>query len=179
MNQFTLETHASWGRTAPQIRINNQILTIPEGTNLVELPAQDLETLTIDFFSKQESDTIVNESGQIVADTEWRITTIWCDHIRLEPWFRNDAVYRPTYFSGFLENYPDAPAEITAPYQFNFCGTINWQWHGDFWEWYFDEKNKREVINFLDKDPDRVWKFRGNTESCDDLVTGIRNILTL
>ena len=70
MNQFTLETHASWGRTAPQIRINNQILTIPEGTNLVELPAQDLETLTIDFFSKQESDTIVDESGQAHAGRE-------------------------------------------------------------------------------------------------------------
>ena len=81
MNQFTLETHASWGRTAPQIRVNNQVLTIPEGRNLVELPPQNLETLTIDFFSKQESDTIVNESGQIVADTEWRTTTIWCDQI--------------------------------------------------------------------------------------------------
>lgn len=179
MNQFTLETHASWGRTAPQIRVNNHVLTIPEGTNLVKLPPQNLETLIIDFFSKQESDTIVNEWDQIVTDTEWRVINIWCDQIRLEPWFRNDAVYHPKYFPGFLKNHPDTPAAIMAPYQFNFPGTVKWQWHGDFWEWYFHEKNKREVINFLDKDPDRVWKFRGNTESCDDLVTGIRNILNL
>ena len=179
MNQFTFETQATWGQTPPQIQVNGTVLTIPEGKSLIKLPEQDCETLLIDFFSKKESDTIVDNTGQLVTDTEWRITTVWCDNIRLEPWFRNDAVYKPNYFSGFLENNPDAPMEILAPFQFNFPGTVFWQWQGDFWEWYFHEKNNREVINFLDKDPDRVWKFRGNMESCDDLVIGIKNILNL
>ena len=179
MNQFTIETIATWGRTAPQISVGGEIITIPSGTNIVALPPQNCETLIIDFFSKQETDTIVNEQGQIVADTEWRILTVWCDNIRLEPWFCHDALYKPNYFSGYLENNPSAPKEILAPYQFNFSGTINWQWVGNFWEWYFHEKNKREVINFLDKDPDRVWKFRGSTELCDDLVDGIKGILKL
>jgi hypothetical protein len=179
MIQFTLETQASWGRTPPQIKVNGEIITIPAGMAVVPLPAQQQETLIIDFFSKQESDTIIDEQDKIVADTEWRITNIWCDNIKLEHWFCNDAVYRPSYFAGFLEHNPDAPLEIHAPFQFNFSGTISWQWTGDFWEWYFVEKNNREVINFLDKDPDRVWKFRGSTESCDDLVAGIKNILKL
>ena len=48
MNQFTFETHATWGQTPPQIQVNDTILTIPEGKNLVKLPEQDLETL-LDF----------------------------------------------------------------------------------------------------------------------------------
>jgi hypothetical protein len=177
--QFTLETHSSWGQTPPQIQVNNEVLTIPQGQNLVRLPRQDTDTLLIDFFSKKESDTIVDNDGKIVADTEWRIITMWCNDIRLETWFGNDAIYRPAYFSGFLEHNTTAPIEILAPFQFNFPGTIRWQWSGDFWEWYFHEKNKREVINFLDKDPDRVWKFRGSVESCDDLVHKIKDVLKL
>lgn len=179
MNQFTFETHATIGRSPPQIKVNNQIITIPAGCNLIQLPAQSQNTLTVDFFSKTESDTVVGKQGNIIADTEWRISTIWCDDVKLESWFRNDAVYRPVYFKGFLAQNPLAPLEILSPYQFNFPGVISWQWTNDFWEWYFHEKNNREVINFLDKDPDRVWKFRGSTESCDDLVVKIKNILNL
>lgn len=122
---------------------------------------------------------MVDESGTIIGDTEWRISSIWCDDILLEPWFRNDAVYKPKYFEGYLEHNPDAPKEVLAPFQFNFPGTISWNWQGYFWDWYFHEKNNREIINFLDKDPDRVWKFRGNTESCEDLVAKIKDIIQL
>jgi hypothetical protein len=179
MNQFTFETQATWGRTPPQILVNGNVLTIPDGASLLKLPEQDSETLLIDFFSKKESDTITDVDGKIVSDTEWRITSIWCDDILLEPWFRNSAIYKPKYFYGYKQNNPEAPKEILAPFQFNFPGTIFWGWQGDFWQWYFHEKNDREIINFLDKDPDRVWKFRGNTESCDDLVAKIKNIINL
>jgi hypothetical protein len=179
MQKFTLLTHATSGRTPPQIKVGSIVYTIPDGVNHVEIQNDAEESLTIDFFSKTESDTVVDNTGAIVADTEWRIESIWCDDIKLEPWFRNDAVYRPRYFEGFLSQFPDSPAEIAAPYQFNFPGTVLWSWQGDFWEWYFHEKNNREVINFLDKDPDRVWKFRGSVDDCSDLVKDIRNILNL
>lgn len=74
---------------------------------------------------------------------------------------------------------PDAPREIVAPYQFNFPGIISWVWQENFYNWYFVQKNKNEVINFLDKDPDRVWKFRGSLDPCEELVKGIRDILDL
>lgn len=179
MQTFTLLVHATWGRRPPEIKVCDTVYTIPNGTNLVKIQNTALDSLTIDFFSKTESDTVTDSTGAIVADTEWRIESIWCDDIKLEPWFRNDAVYRPRYFEGFISQFPDSPQEISAPYQFNFPGTVSWTWRGDFWEWYFHEKNNREVINFLDKDPDRVWKFRGSVDDCSDIVNDIRKLLDL
>jgi hypothetical protein len=76
-----------------------------------------------------------------------------------------------------MSQFPDSPATIVAPYQFNFPGNFQWTWTGDFWEWYFIEKNNREVINFLDKDPDRVWKFRGSLDPCEDVVAKLKELL--
>lgn len=177
MLTFTFLTHAIHGRTPAQVRANNDIVTVPEGKNEISITVPDTGMLTLDFFSKTEQDTVVDQQGNIVADTEFRIETIWCDGIRLESWFNNSAEYCPRYFDGFLQQFPDAPASILAPYQFNFPGTIAWTWTGDFWDWYFVEKNKREIINFLDKDPDRVWKFRGSLDPCDDIVAKLKEIL--
>lgn len=179
MQTFTLLTHATSGRTSPQIKVGDVVYIIPDGVNHIKIKNNILDSLTIDFFSKTESDTIVDSSGVIVADSEWRIESIWCDDIKLEPWFRNSAVYHPRYFEGFLRQFPDSMSEIIAPYQFNFPGTVVWSWQGDFWEWYFHQKNNREVIHFLDKDPDRVWKFRGSIDDCSDVVKDIRHFLKL
>jgi hypothetical protein len=176
--QVEFQTHAQHGRTAPRIRVSDHEITVPQGVGTWSVVIEDCGTLEIDFFSKSESDTIVN-NGEIVADTEFRIEKIWIDGILTETWFCNQACYRPRYFAGFLANHSDAPTEIIAPYQFNFPGTITWQWSGPFWDWYFVEKNRNEVINFLDRDPDRVWKFRGSLDPCDDLVQGIKTILNL
>jgi hypothetical protein len=56
---------------------------------------------------------------------------------------------------------------------------IKWAWTGDFWDWYFKEKNEREVINFMDNDPDRIWKFRGSLDPCTDIVTNIKKIMDI
>ena len=47
----------------------------------------------------------------------------------------------------------------------------------DFWDWYFKEKQNKEVIKFLDKDPDRIHKFRGSLDPCEDLVTKIKQLI--
>lgn len=177
--KFTFLTEASYGNTPPRCIINNSIITIPDGVQTWSVEVEDQQQLIIDFFSKTESDTVTDSTGKIVADTEFKILKLWVDDILVESWFRNYAVYRPKYFQGFLKHCPDAPTEITAPFQFNFPGTISWQWHGMFWDWYFEEKNKNEVINFLDRDPDRVWKFRGSLDACDDLVSKIKQVISL
>jgi hypothetical protein len=176
MLTFTLQTQSQHGRTGPRIRVGSTDTLLPAGQSTVDFVMEDLNSLVVDFYSKTEQDTVI-EHGCIVADTEFRISDMWCDGIKLEPWFRNSAVYRPRYFDGFLQHQPNAPTEIIAPYQFNFPGTITWSWTDQFWEWYFAQKNQLEVINFLDKDPDRVWKFRGSLDPCDDLVTNIKQAL--
>jgi len=178
MLKWNFEVIAEIGVTAPSFAVSSANITLSAGKSIIEFVTADSGELIIDYFSKKESDTVVDQTGTIVADTQWRITKIWCDGIKLESWFLHDCVYTPEYFDGFLEIQPDAPKQISAPYQFNFPGSITWSWNtNDFWLWYFHEKNKREVINFLDKDPDRVWKFRGSTEDCNDLVSEIKKIL--
>lgn len=183
MLNWKFEVITSVGKTPPTFAVlsnnNNSLITLAPGTSVINFESSDYGQLVLDFFSKNQNDTIV-ENGQIVKDTYWRITKIWCDDILLELWFLHDCVYYPKYFPGFLESNPTSPKIIQSPYQFNFPGTIEWKWNKeDFWLWYFHEKNNREVINFLDKDPDRVWKFRGSTDDCNDLVSGIKRILDL
>lgn len=176
--EFTFEIHADHGRTPPRIRVLNTEIELDQGLNVYSVTIPDSGKLLIDFYSKQESDTVV-ENGEIVKDTQFRINKIWIDGILVEPWFKNIAVYKPKYFPGFLTQFPDSQKEIVAPYQFNFPGTIEWQWEPEFWDWYFVQKNQREVINFLEIDPDRVWKFRGSLDNCDDLVSKIKEIIKL
>lgn len=176
--EFTIETWAQHGAASPKLRILDQDIELSQGLSQWSVQVPDSGQFLIDFYSKTETDTIV-ENGQIIADTEFRIENIWIDNIKTELWFKHQACYRPKYFAGFLTQFPAAEKEIFAPYQFNFPGTITWNWDGAFWDWYFVEKNKNEVINFLDKDPDRVWKFRGSLDTCDDLVLKIKDLLKL
>lgn len=176
--KFTFQTWAQHGRSPVKVEIQSQIIEIAAGQTQWSVTVPDTGHLDINWFNKSESDTII-ENNVIVADSEWRIEKIWVDNILTESWFRNQACYRPRYFQGFLDQCSDAPSEIFAPYQFNFPGTVSWQWSGEFWDWYFLQKNKNEVINFLDRDPDRVWKFRGSLDPCQDLVEKIKQILAL
>jgi hypothetical protein len=176
--RFTLQTHSTSGRTTPQIKIlsSSEIITIPDGDQLINIVIEDQQSLVFDFFNKSQKDTIVDEQGKVIKDSEFKISKVWCDDILLESWFLTSAVYKPRYFEGYLRQAPDAPAEITAPFQFNFPGAVEWHWIGEFWDWYFNEKTNKEVIKFLDKDPDRVWKFRGSLDPCNDLVAKIKEL---
>jgi hypothetical protein len=180
--KFTFETHSTTGLTDPQFKVltdvNHSIVVVPAGTNKIEFFSNSDNGLKLDFFSKTENDTVIN-NGVIERDTQFHIEAVWCDGIRLEQWFVHHAIYYPRYFEGFLEQFPNSLSEITAPYQFNFPGIISWDWTGDFWDWYFKEKNSREVINFMDNDPDRIWKFRGSLDPCEDIVVKIKKLMDI
>jgi hypothetical protein len=178
MLSFTFLIEAEHGQTPPQVRAGSHNFLLPVGQSTIDIAVPDEQSLILDFYSKSESDTVIKD-GQIVADTQFKILTAWCDGILLENWFNNITVYRPNYFKGFLQHCPDAPAEIISPYQFNFPGTISWSWQDNFWDWYFEKKNSHEVINFIDQDPDRAWKFRGSLDPCEDLVSQIKQVLEL
>jgi hypothetical protein len=176
MLEFTFTTRSSHGRNPPKIKCGDDIIVIPEGSGKITFSVPDSELIEFDFFNKVESDTII-ENGIIVADSEFKFETAWCNNIKLESWFVLECNYYPRYFSGFVDQFPNAPTEIKDPYQFNFPGRITWTWQGNFWDWYFIQRNQRTVINFLDKDPDRVWKFNGSLDPCDDLLKKIREII--
>lgn len=181
--KFTIKVLTSVGESEPKIDVISSpvknILTIPEGTSYNSFLIRDSGSLVLDFFNKKESDTITDSNGNIIKDTEFRITNIWVNNIKLESWFLTNAVYKPRYFSGFLKNNPNSEKEIQSPYQFNFPGIIEWSWKTPFWDWYFLEKNNNEIIKFLDKDQDRVWKFRGSLDPCDDLIGNIKKLLDI
>lgn len=179
--KFTLKIISSVGKNCPKIRVSSSskktVLNIPEGISYNSFLINDTGSLVLDFFNKTEDDTITDDNGNIIKDTEFRITDIWVNDIKLESWVLTNAVYKPRYFSGFLKEHPNADAKILSPFQFNFPGIIEWEWESPFWDWYFIEKNKNEVINFLDKDQDRVWKFRGSLDPCNDIINDIKKIL--
>lgn len=177
--KFTFETEATVGVTAPSVIVTDTVHEIAAGMSQWSVTIPDSGHLTMDFYSKTQQDTVLDSDGNIVRDTQFRINKIWADGIILETWFLNQAIYRPRYFADYLAQVPQAPAEIEACYQYNFPGVIQWQWESNFWDWYFDQKNSREVIHFMDKDPDRVWKFRGSLDPCEDLVSKIKKILAL
>lgn len=178
MLNFELEIEAKQGKTPGYLQVNGEKIYLTEPHMFVQFTVHDLGYLKL-YFSKSENDTVIDSGGNIVADTEFRILNIRCDKIKLERWITTDLIYCPDYFQGYLSQFPDAPAVINSPYQFNFPGSISLTWSANFWDWYFEEKNKREVISFLEKDPDRVWKFRGSLDPCDDLVVKIKDLIKI
>lgn len=176
--QITFQTLAQYGRAGPEVKINDTVFKLAEGISEWSIDIDDIGLLEINFFNKAENDTIV-EHGIITSDSEFKILKVWVDGIVTELWFLNQMCYRPQYFQGFLDQFPDSPKEVVAPFKFNFPGTIRWEWEGSFWDWYFNEHSKREVIHFLDKDPDRVWKFKGSLDDCQDIIHKIKNVLKL
>jgi hypothetical protein len=179
MLEFELELASSQGRTPGYLQVDDQKTHLLDPLMYAKFIIQDLGQLKLVFGGKTENDTVIDSDGNIVADTEFRILNIRCNQIKLEPWILTDFVYYPDYFSGYLQQFPDSPITITSPYQYNFPGTIEFNWVSNFWDWYFEEKNKREVIGFLEKDPDRVWKFRGSLDPCEDLVEKIKELIQL
>jgi hypothetical protein len=102
MLKWNFEVIAEIGLTAPSFAALTANITLSAGKSIIEFVTPDSGELIIDYYSKKESDTIVNQTGTIVADTQWRITKIWCDDILLESWFLHDCLYEPRYFSGFF-----------------------------------------------------------------------------
>ena len=179
MLEFELEIKSSQGRRPGYLQAGDEKIYLVDSLMYVKFNTHDLGQLKLVFGDKTENDTVVDSDGNIVADTEFRILNIRCNQIKLEPWILTDFVYYPDYFEGYLQQFPDSSLTITSPYQFNFPGTIEFNWVPNFWDWYFEEKNKREVISFLEKDPDRVWKFRGSLDPCEDLVEKIKELIQL
>ncbi len=179
MLKWNFEVIAEIGVTAPSFAVSSANITLSAGKSIIEFVTADSGELIIDYFSKKESDTVVDQTGTIVADTQWRITKIWCDDILLESWFLHNCCYEPRYFSGFLEIQPDAPTQVLSPYQFNFPGTLTWKWQSEnFWEWYRLERTRHVHLDNMDIDLHRWEKFVGSPELYPELVAEIKELIS-
>ena len=95
-----------------------------------------------------------------------------------------EGTYEPRYFKGFIKqckeqriNYP-LVKRLKSQLIWHFPGQfIFLEFYKDFWDWYFNEKQDKEVIKFLDKDPERINKFRGSLDPCSDLVGKIKELI--
>lgn len=147
----------------------------------IELEEQN--TLSLRWVNKSQRHT-KTDNGKIVQDQTFELVNIRIDGIQIEKWFWTDAHYTPKYFDGFLKQYKDQrrneplPEKIKSQLIWHFPGTfIFTSFPLDFWGWYFEMKQDKEVIKFLDKDPDRINKFRGSLDPCVELVNKIKKFL--
>tara|TARA_A100001515_G_C4479915_1_gene179714 strand:- start:5 stop:571 length:567 start_codon:yes stop_codon:yes gene_type:complete len=144
---------------------------------------QDKNVLKLDWVNKTEQHTIM-QNGKITQDQTFELLNIRVDGIQIENWFMTEGVYSPRYFKGFLQQHKDArknqplSSEIKSQLIWHFPGTFTFmEFENDFWDWYFRVKQDKEVIKFLDKDPDRIHKFRGSLDPCEDVVAKIKELI--
>ena len=144
---------------------------------------EDQNTLSLRWVNKTQRHT-KTDNGKIVQDQTFELVNIRIDDIQIEEWFWTDGHYFPKYFDGFLKNYKDQrrneilPERTRSQLIWHFPGTFTFSsFPLNFWDWYFDLKQEKEVIKFLDKDPERVNKFRGSLDPCFDLVNDIKKFL--
>ena len=133
--------------------------------------------MKINYFNKKEKHT-AHKDGVILQDQYLNLNFIRIDDILIEPWVLTDGYYEPEYFPGYLKciHKPDTKLKSQLIWHFpgNFCFPT---FTKNFWDWYFEQKQKKEVIKFLDKDPERITKFRGSLDPCTDLVQKIKELI--
>lgn len=162
--EFDVETHDRTDN--PLIVVCDQIFSLPNGVSTIKFDCLEENGFDIVWKNKKGSDTICDNSGNIVADKNFKISKVWVDGILLEPWFITDCVYYPQYF----RKEHNWPLEIKSPYVISFPGSIAFRWEGDFWSWYKQQRLKYAKIENLELDPDRVWKFVGSYDMFPELV---------
>ena len=140
-------------------------------------------SLSLRWVNKSQKHT-KTKNGKIVQDQTFELVNVRIDGIQIEEWFWTDAYYAPKYFDGFLKQYKDQrrnetlPDKIKSQLVWHFPGTFTFSsFPFNFWDWYFELKQDKEVIKFLDKDPERVNKFRGSLDPCAELVDDIKKFL--
>lgn len=144
---------------------------------------QEKNNLIFEWFNKTEKHTKV-ENGKIVQDQSFELINLRVDNIQVESWLLTDSYYEPKYFRGFINQQQtlrkNFPLEKTIKSQtiWHFPGRFVFsEFPKNFWDFYFQKKQNKEVINFLKKDPDRIHKFRGSLDPCSDIVTKIKKFL--
>ena len=172
----------------PKIRVLNNDKVIDDlvcdGDHFTfKLIPEPKNNLKLHWYNKKESHTECID-GKIVADQTFEFTNLRIDNIQVESWMMTDGCYYPAYFKGFIDSHQRSrvntslPEKLDSQLIWHFPGVFEFATFTDpFWDWYFDVKQEREVIKFLEKDPDKTHKFRGSLDLCEDITSKIKELL--
>ena len=188
MIKFEITYKSTFSIDWPKIYIvqNNKIIHNEECNGekfTFNLEPQNDNLLEINWYNKTERHTVVDK-GVIKQDQTFTLENVRVDNIQIENWFMTEGHYQPRYFKGFLEQ--QQAKRINALLETKIKCQLIWHFPGvftflkfpkNFWDWYFELKQNKEVIKFLEKDPDRVNKFRGSLDPCEDLVQKIKELI--
>jgi hypothetical protein len=188
MIEFELTYKSTRSVDWPRINIlHNDMLigqkTCDQNKFTFRIDAQEKNIIKLDWVNKTQKHTIT-EGDKIIKDQTFELCNVRVDGIQIENWFLTEGLYSPRYFKGYIEQR--AQSRINTPLDkviksqliWHFPGTFTFmEFDKDFWNWYFKLKQDKEVIKFLDKDPERVHKFRGSLDPCDDLVQKIKELI--
>ena len=186
--KFEITYNSTFSIDWPKIYVvqNNKIIDtkICDGNKFsFDLEPHDSNLLELNWFNKTERHTVVDK-GVITQDQTLTLVNIRVDNIQIENWFMTEGSYQPRYFKGFIKQQQEK--RINAPLEKNIKSQLIWHFPGtftflqfpkNFWDWYFNLKQDKEVIKFLEKDPDRINKFRGSLDPCEDLVDKIKQLI--
>jgi hypothetical protein len=189
MLKFEVTYRSSFCVEWPRLIIENNTKAISDITCdstkfIFKLPVEDTNTLRFKWVNKTEKHTKV-QNGLIMQDQVFEMTNIRVDDIQIESWFWTNGWYEPNYFTGFIRDHQNQRKNVPIPKKLK--SQLIWHFPGvftfpdfplDFWDWYFIQKQGNEQIKFLDKDPERINKFRGSLDPCLDVVQKLRQYIT-
>jgi hypothetical protein len=154
--QFELELEFSKGVSWP-------VLEFVNGVNLAEnLVDQNKKTVNVFLTSdtnivfkntnKTSSETIVDNSGLIIADQYVKIKKLWADDILLD-WqlILSQCHFKPEYSEDFVNYCHQHSIEIDYnpyPLELYHNGTWSFEFELDFWSWYADLRQQKILKNF-------------------------------
>jgi len=186
MIKFQITYKSSFCYQWPKIKIYNngnfikEVECNNEKFEFTFVPAEK-NNLVLDWFNKSEKHTKI-QNGKIVEDQSIEILNLRIDDIQVESWMLTDTHYEPRYFRGFIKQHQDKnivlETKLKSQLIWHFPGKFVFQeFPQNFWDFYFQKKQDKEVINFLDKDPDRIHKFRGSLDPCLDIVLQLKKLI--
>ena len=186
--KFTCDFNSTFSVEWPKIKIiHNQkvIKTHVCDKNMCEffIVPQKINLIEIHYFNKTEKHTIVRQ-GKILSDQSLELKSVYVDDVLLDNWFITNGLYYPEYFKGFLKDHAKQrineplPVKIKSQKIWHFPGKFKFEsFSKNFYDWYFNKMNNYVEINFMDKDPLRVDKFKGSLDPHKDIVDELKKYL--
>lgn len=125
------------GRSLPSCRIlfNDHILyestIIGERDIILDVPASDIldnNILTIEHFNKQNSDTIVDDNGNIIADTAIELSGLVIEELNVPITTLHNYPFYPYWPDNIIEEFVNNNQEIPKKIENNLYFGFNGKW---------------------------------------------------
>jgi hypothetical protein len=168
MHQYDFCIRASQGVNWPNFKFTPESncveeIAIDDHTKIVKHRIVSTDSqITLDYFDKRSSDTVVDNNGKIIYDQSVSIDAIYVDNIQLDINVVNQsAVYYPNYREDFVEYCEKNNIVLSTDPQHTTTFWHDGKWvfmfvH-EFWDWYYLQRTfKNEHSNYIGQSPDYI-----------------------